>query len=282
MNRDFLSQGASNVLSGLFQGQPVGGSVGQTALNVTAGARSRWAAIWSGIWMGVILLVFAGVVGKVAMPTLAAVLIFAAARSVRPGRLRTIWRSGRLAEVGLVTTFVATLFLPVAVAVGVGVAITLLLQLNQEAVDLTVVELVPTGDGHFAQQAVPKKLRSHDVIVLDVYGSLLFAGARTLQARLPEVGSAHGPVVVLRLRGRTSLGSTFSRVLAAYARQVGAADGRVYVSGADPAVVRLLRRTVPATVLPPEQVFGATPVLGESTRSALQDAEDWLAGSADH
>jgi SulP family sulfate permease len=33
-NRDFVGQGIGNVLSGLFRGQPVGGSVGQTALNV--------------------------------------------------------------------------------------------------------------------------------------------------------------------------------------------------------------------------------------------------------
>ena len=35
-------------LLGLFRGQPVGGSVGQTALNVAAGARTRWASIFSG------------------------------------------------------------------------------------------------------------------------------------------------------------------------------------------------------------------------------------------
>ena len=37
-NRDFLAQGVGNLLSGLFRGQPVGGSVGQTALSVAAGA----------------------------------------------------------------------------------------------------------------------------------------------------------------------------------------------------------------------------------------------------
>ena len=54
-NRDFMAQGVGNLLSGLFRGQPVGGSVGQTALSVSAGARSRWAAIspasgWRSSW----------------------------------------------------------------------------------------------------------------------------------------------------------------------------------------------------------------------------------------
>ena len=55
-------------MSGFFRGLPVGGSVGQTALNVSAGARTRWAAIWSGAWMLVILAALSGLVAKVAVP----------------------------------------------------------------------------------------------------------------------------------------------------------------------------------------------------------------------
>ena len=46
--------------------------------------------------------------------------------------------------------------MPVAAAVGVGVALSLLLQLNQEAMDLTVVELVPTDDQRFREQPAPR------------------------------------------------------------------------------------------------------------------------------
>lgn len=279
MNQDFAAQGIGNLASGLFLGQPVGGSVGQTALNVSVGGRTRWAAIWSGLWMVVILVLFAGLVGKVAMPTLAAVLIFAALGSLRVDALATIWRTGRLSQIALSATFVATLFLPVAVAVGVGVALSLLLQLNREAMDLTVVELIPRDDGRFEERPAPKTLESDRVTVLDVYGSLFFAGARTLQARLPEVRDAQRPAVVLRLRGRTSLGATFFRILATYAEQIGAAGGRLYVSGLDPDVAALLARTVPVTAEPPDRVFGATPVLGEATWAALHEAQAWVVQS---
>ena len=281
MNQDFAAQGIGNLASGLFLGQPVGGSVGQTALNVSVGARTRWAGIWSGLWMVIILALFAGLVGKVAMPTLAAVLIFAAVGSLRMGALATIWRTGRLSQIALATTFVATLFLPVAVAVGVGVALSLLLQLNQEAMDLTVVELIPLDDGRFEEKPAPETLPSDQVTVLDVYGSLFFAGARTLQARLPEVGQSHRPAVVLRLRGRTSLGATFFRILATYAEQIGAAGGRLYVSGLDSDMAALLARTVPVTAQPPDRVFGATPVLGEATWAALHEARAWVVQSKD-
>ena len=276
MNQDFLAQGVSNVASGLVRGLPVGGSVGQTALNVSAGARTRWASIWSGVWMIVIVVVFAGLVGKVAMPTLAAVLIYAAVGAIRPRQLATIWRTGLMSRIAMAATFAATLFIPVAAAVGVGVAISLLLQLNREAMGLTVVQLVPTDDHQQRPEAAPPTLPSHHVTILDVYGSLFYAGARTLQARLPEVAGAEAPAVVLRLRGRTSLGATFFRVLAGYAEQLGAAGGRLYISGLDPDMAALLARTVPVSVAPPDRVFGATPVLGESTWSALHDAQAWV------
>jgi sulfate permease, SulP family len=276
MDQDFLAQGVGNLAAGFLRGQPVGGSVGQTALNVSAGARTRWASIWSGLWMVVILLIFAGLVGKVAMPTLAAVLIYAAVGALRPRQLTTIWRTGRLSQIAMAATFAATLFMPVAAAVGVGVVLSLVLQLNREAMDLTVVELVPTDDHQFKQQAAPSTLTSRKVTILDVYGSLFYAGARTLQARLPEVAAAEAPAVVLRLRGRTSLGATFFRVLAGYAEQLATAGGRLYVSGLDPDMAALMAKTVPVSVQPPDRAFGATPVLGESTWAALHDAQAWV------
>jgi SulP family sulfate permease len=141
--------------------------------------------------------------------------------------------------------------------------------------DLRAVELVPT-DHQLRQEAAPSSLTSHRVTLLDVYGSLFYAGARTLQARLPQVGEAEAPAVVLRLRGRTSLGATFFRVLGDYAGQLDAAGGRLYVSGLDPDMAALLARTVPVSLAPPERTFGATPILGESTWAALHEAQAWV------
>ena len=40
-SRDFIGQGAANVIAGIFRGMPVGGSMSATSLNKAAGARSR-------------------------------------------------------------------------------------------------------------------------------------------------------------------------------------------------------------------------------------------------
>ncbi len=273
-NQDIIAQGVGNLASGFFRGIAVGGSVGQTALNVSVGGRTRWAAICSGLWMLVILAIFSGLVAKIAMPTLGAILIFAAIGSLRPGEIASILRTGRISQVAVITTFAATLFLPVAAAVGIGVALSLLLQLNQGAMDLTVVELIPLDDGRFEEKPSPPALTSYHVTILDVYGSLLYAGSRTLAAHLPDPGEARSPVVVLRLRRRTSLGATFTKVMADYADRLAAADGRLYLSGLEPDIKEQLRRT--GHIGGPVRAFEADPVVGESTRKAYLDAEAWL------
>jgi sulfate permease, SulP family len=273
-NRDIIAQGAANLASGFFRGVLVGGSVGQTALNVRSGARTRWASIWSGLWMLVILVAFSGLVAKVALPTLGAILIFAAVGSLRFGEVATILRTGLTSRIAVVTTFAATLFLPVAAAVGIGVALSLLLQLNTEAMDLKVVELLPREDGRFEERRAPSTLTSDHVTILDVYGSLLYAGTRTLEARLPDPAGAEAPVVILRLRGRTSLGSTFVKLVGDYADRLDDVGGRLYLSGLQPSLTEQLDRT--GSIEGPVRAFEATAVVGESTQAAYLDAEAWL------
>ena len=279
-NRDFIAQGIGNVASGLFRGQPVGGSVSQTALNVAAGARSRWASIFSGLWMLLILVAFSGVVGKIPITTLAAVLIFAAISSLRIGRVDTVLRTGLPSQVGFLATFVATLLLPVPAAVGIGVTLSLLLQLNQEAVDLNVVRLTPGKDRRLVEAPAPATLSSREVMLLDVYGSLLFAGARTLQARLPDPAGSELPVVVLRLRGRTTLGATAFIVLAGYAERLRAAGGHLFLSGVEPDLLAQLRKSHRVDLRDAVTVVPASQTILDSTQRAYNDAEAWLAAHA--
>ena len=224
--------------------------------------------------MLVILAALSGLVAKVAVPTLAAVLIFAGAGSLRVGEIRTIMRTGRISQIAVTSTFLATLFLPVAAAVGIGVALSLLLQLNQGAMDLSVVELVPAEGGRFTERPAPASLPSDQVTILDVYGSLLYAGSRTLQAKLPDPGGSHAPAVVLRLRGRTSLDATFIKVAAVYAERLAQVDGRLYLSGLDPSVTERLHHT--GRLEGPVRLFEATPLVGESTQAAQHAAQAWL------
>lgn len=276
-SRDFIAQGAANVASGLFRGLPVGGSLSATALNVVYGARTRWAAIFAGVWMALIVMLFPGLVSYIAMPALGALLILAGASSIKPRELRSIWSTGWPSRLALLTTFVSTLFLPIQVAVGIGVVLTAMLHLNQAAAEVTVVELVERPDGRMEERAPPKELPGNRVTVLDVYGDLFYAGARALERRLPSPADAPNPVVVLRLRGRTTVGATLVEVLANYAKKLQAVDGRLYLSGISKGAYEQIVRTGKLRLSGPVRAYEATPILGQSTQEAYADAQTWLA-----
>jgi len=273
--RDFTAQGLANLASGWFGGQPVGASVGQTALNLTAGARTRWAAVWTGIWMLVILVLLSGVVGRVAMPTLAAVLVYAGYRSLKPAEIVAVIRAGVIPAIALMATFVAVLVLPVATAVGIGVACSLLLQLNQESLDLKVVRIRRSPAGALLEEPAPGHVDAGEVVVLNIYGSLFYAGSRTLQRHLPVPRpgpAAEGPVVILRLRGRATLGATFLKVVGDYAEQLQDAGGELYLTGVAPALSTAWGRDEHLPTAMNIHIREATPEIGASTRAALREA----------
>jgi sulfate permease, SulP family len=274
-SRDLIAQGAANVASGLVSGIPAGASVGQTALNVAVGARSRWAGILSGVWMLVIVLLVPGLVGLVPMAVLAALMIVAGLGALDLREARSIWATGGAARWAITVTFAATLVLSVPAAVGVGVLLSILLHLASES-DVTVRALVRLPDGRFAEENPPPRLPSEDATVLHVQGSLFFAGARRLEEALPSPRGAVRPVVVLRLRGRTRIGATLIEVLDSYADELEAVGGRLYLSGVASAVRDQLRRTGKLDLERVVRVVPATTILGESTTQALASASAWL------
>ena len=91
VSRDFVGQGAANVASGILQGMPVGGSVSASAINKAAGARSRQSLLIAGLVMAVVIVAFGEVVGHVAMPALAGLLMLIGFRTVKPADLQSVW-----------------------------------------------------------------------------------------------------------------------------------------------------------------------------------------------
>ena len=280
MSRDFVAQGAANVASGLFRGLPVGGSLSTTALTVISGARTHWAAIFAGLWMALLVIVFPGVVSYVAMPALGVLLILASVSTIKPSDALSIWNTGWPSRLASITTFLSTLLLPIQAAVGIGVVLSALLYVNESSTDISVVELVKRDDGFIEEHKAPKQLPSNKVTVLDVYGHLFYAGARTLARLLPAPRDAQKPVVILRLRGRNNVGATLVEVLANYADKLQEVNGRLYLTGISDGAYEQVVRTGKLRLTGPVRAYEATPVRGQSTEEAVADAKTWLVGKS--
>jgi SulP family sulfate permease len=170
------------------------------------------------------------------------------------------------------------LVLPMQFAVALGVAVSMLLYINKASSDVSVVELVRGAEGQIEERQPPPHLPSNEITVLDVYGHVFFAGARTLERLLPSPQNAERPAVILRLRGRTVLGATLVEVLSRYAQKLNDANGRLYLSGLNERVHAELKQMRKLHLTGPIRGFEATTIRGQSTRAAHADAEAWLVG----
>lgn len=197
-SREFVSQGAANIASGMAGGFPVGGSFSRSSVNRLSGARSRW----SGAVTGVAILAFvpfAGLLEDLPTAVLAAIVIVAVARLIKPAEILAIWRRSRLqggvAGVTLAATLLLSPRIDFAVLIGIGLAIVV--HLGRELrldidvrIDDQVLRIAPKGVVYFGStpqltNLLISKLAEHPelnrlVIDMSGIGRIDFTGGNAL------------------------------------------------------------------------------------------------------
>ncbi|MGI0486778.1 SulP family inorganic anion transporter [Pantanalinema rosaneae CENA516] len=275
--QDFLAQGVCNIGSGLFRGIPLGGSVSGTAINISAGAVSRWAIVLVGPMVILAVLLFGGIVEQFPLPAIAALLVVAGAQALKVEKWKDVWLTGWVPRLVMLATFIATLLLPIQHAVLLGIVLSILLYVYRSSLDVQVKQLLPTSAGQsFQEQPAPTHLPSHAITILHIYGSVFYASTDILQAALPSPATAERSVVIMGLRGRNELGSTFLNLLKRYASELGTRNSKLMLTGVAPAVIKQLTKTGVIDTILPADIFPATPVIGESLQHARAAAEAWL------
>ncbi len=271
---DFRGQGIANLVSGVLQGMPVGGSMSGTALVVAAGGRGRYANLAAAAVMVVAILVLAPAFGHIAMPSLSALLVLIGIRTFKPDQVLMVWRTGRTQATVMTATFVLTLLVPMQYAVlsGVGISVVLFVarQSNRVSVKRWIFApgaLLPT------ETAPPAELPAGEVVVLTAYGSLFFASATVFESQLPVATPASGgSVVVLRLRGKEELGSTFIKTITRYHDSLAAVGSHLVLTGLNERLLAQLHNTGAIDRLGADNVHPASPNVGESLQAGLRRA----------
>ncbi len=276
ISRDFIGQGVANLAVSLFQGLPVGGSLSSTALVVSAGAKTRLANIFTGLFAIIAVVLLAPLIEILPMAGLAAILVIAGVQSIKIPRIRTVWQTSSASSAMMIFTFFATLVLPLQVAVFLGILLSFLMHIYRSAEKVDIVEIVPLGDGRYEERPAPKQLPSNQVTILAPKGSLFFAGAAEFEEDLPSLEDSQGTVVLLRLRGRDEIGSTFMTVIARYTANLKAKQGKLVLVGVSEPVYHQIEKTGLLEELGQENIYLATSIIGDSALEAYQDANAWL------
>ena len=123
----------------------------------------------------------------------------------------------------------------------------------------------------------PASLPAGEVVVLQPYGSLFFAAAPSLEACLPAPSDAsRHTAVILRLRGRTDLGTTFMELLGRYSQALTAVSSKLVIVSASERIQDQLRMTGVTDMIGPDNIYPTDERVGATLKRAYDDAQRWI------
>lgn len=133
-NAEVMGQGIANIVTALFSGLPVTGVIARTGTNIQAGARSPVSGVIHAAVMLVFVVALAPLVGYLALPCLAAVLLTIAWRLIDYHEMRRfLTRAPRDDAIVCSLTALLTVFVDLNVAISVGVGLAALLFMHRMA-----------------------------------------------------------------------------------------------------------------------------------------------------
>lgn len=190
-NRELIGQGLGNLVASLIGGLPVSGAVARSGVNVHSGGRTRLSSILHAIFLLLMVLVFAPVVKRIPLASLAAILMIASVRTAAWKSMKLMprarWQYGAIMTVTTILTVVKDLTIAVAVGVvlaGLGVLVELAFSPKGKVVGPSKVNA--------ADYSVPADLQ-----VLAFTGPLFFVGVEQMRRRIRAL--AQKPILYFSL-----------------------------------------------------------------------------------
>ena len=128
-NQELIAHGPANILSGLFGGFLVVGSLSKTSVAMAAGARTQLANLIAAVFCFLTLVVLTPLFRGMPHPALAAIVIAAMLHLARPGYLRDLLARDRreFAVAAIVVAGELTLGVPQGIGLGVVLALVMLI-----------------------------------------------------------------------------------------------------------------------------------------------------------
>jgi MFS superfamily sulfate permease-like transporter len=131
-NRELFVQGAGNFVSGLLGGLPVTSVIVRSSVNINAGARTKISAIVHGVLLLACVVVIPGLLNKIPLAALAAILMSTGFKLASPQIVRQMWREGwaQFAPFAITVTAIVFTDLLVGILIGLAAALAFILRAN--------------------------------------------------------------------------------------------------------------------------------------------------------
>lgn len=278
INQEIFGQSMANMIGSFFSCFPGSGSFTRSAVNYSAGAKSRLAGIMSGVLVLAMLLVFKPFIKYIPNASLAGVLMIVAYTMIDKRAFKEILQLNRSDAVTMITTALVTIVafqIEYAIYIGVMLAIILFLKQTGRASIKTIIPL-KSEHGHLMEYEVhscnEEKCEISPVAIIEPEGNLYFGLASDLERRLDDFTMGNAKVYIMRFRNVSAIDVTALEVIRNFARNT-INDGKaVLFSDINQETYDILDRAGIIKMTGKENIFFKSNDLFFSTKNAIDRA----------
>lgn len=123
-NTELRAQGVGNMLAGLLGGLPMTSVIVRTTANINSGAKTKLSAIVHGLLLLVAVVLIPGLLNKMPMACLAAILIMIGLKLASPKVFIHMWKAGKYQFIPFIVTVIAVVATDLLKGVGIGLLVS--------------------------------------------------------------------------------------------------------------------------------------------------------------
>jgi MFS superfamily sulfate permease-like transporter len=124
-NTELKAQGIGNILSGLIGGLPMTSVIVRTSANINAGAKTKFSTIFHGILLLLTVVLIPGLLNKIPMACLAAILIMIGFKLASPKVFMHMWKIGKFQFIPFIATVIGVVGIDLLKGVGIGLLVSI-------------------------------------------------------------------------------------------------------------------------------------------------------------
>lgn len=173
-DRDLTAVGIGNTAAAFIGGLPMISEIVRSRANIDNGARTRFANLFHGAFLLVLVAAVPGLINRIPLSALAALLVFVGLRLASPAEFRHMFKLGYGSFIVFCSTIVAVLATDLLVGIGIGVVVQFIVHLASGVPAKSMFKLSTKVDGE-------------DDVTITVQGAAVFSTWIPLRKKLVNV-----------------------------------------------------------------------------------------------
>ena len=122
-NRELMSQGVGNIISGMIGGLPITQVIVRSSANIQSGGKTKLSAIIHGFLLVISVILVPGVLNMIPLSVLAAVLLIVGFKLAKPALFKVMYMQGWKQFLPFIVTVLGIIFTDLLVGIGLGLAV---------------------------------------------------------------------------------------------------------------------------------------------------------------